>query len=283
MSAAVSQRAYRVSSDLPFHAGVGLLAGGYLLLIVGMVLAGLGFVGWDDVVTVMATPEMRPALKLTFLTCSLSSLLSILVAVPAAYLLSRGRFRGKLVVDVVLDIPVILPPLVVGMSLLILFNHLPLGGRSIDAWLVAWLGEGARVTFSPAAIVLAQFSVCCALAIRVVRSTLDEIPVRQEGVAMTLGCSRGQAFWRVLLPQAWRGLVGAWALAWARALGEFGPILVFAGVTRGRTEVLSTSVFLEMNLGNLRGAVAISLLLIVIALAVLVVVRRFAQHEGRVV
>jgi molybdate transport system permease protein len=279
MSDSVRQAPFRVASDVPFLAGVGLLAGAYLALIVAMVLAGVGFVGAGDVIDVITTPEMRSVLKLTLFTCCLSSLLSILVAVPAAYVLSRTRFPGKSVIDVVLDIPVILPPLVIGLSLLILFNHLFIAGRSIDAWLVAWLGEGARITFSPAAIVLAQFSVCCALAIRVVRSAMDEISPRQEAVAMTLGANRGQAFWYVLLPQAWRGVVGAWALAWARALGEFGPVLVFAGVTRGRTEVLSTAIFLEMNLGNLRGAVGISLVLIVFALAVLLVVRRYAWRE----
>ncbi len=256
-----------------FLPGVGLMAGGYVCLILGMLLAGLGFVSWQDAVDLFGKPELRSALGLTFLTCTISSLMSILVAVPAAFLLSRGRFRGKSALDTVLDIPVILPPLVVGLSLLILFNHLSLGEKSIDGWLVHVFGEGARVTFSPVAVVVAQFTVCCALAIRVIRSTMDEIPKRQEEVAMSLGCSRGQAFFRVLLPQAWRGLLGAWAIAWARALGEFGPILVFAGVTRGRTEVLSTAIFLEMNLGNLRGAVVISLVLIAIALVVLAGVR----------
>ncbi|HEY1190531.1 MAG TPA: ABC transporter permease subunit, partial [Gemmata sp.] len=96
-----------------------------------------------------------------------------------------------------------------------------------------------------------------------------------ESSARTRGCGRGQAFWRVALPEARRGVLTAFTLAWARALGEFGPILVFCGATRMRTEVLSTSVFLELSVGNLEAALAVSLLMIAVAVAVLVVTRAF--------
>jgi len=94
----------------------------------------------------------------------------------------------------------------------------------------------------------------------------------------TLGCSRSQAFWRVVLPEARGGMLTAFTLAWARALGEFGPILIFAGATRLRTEVLSTSVFLELSIGNLEAAVAVSLLMIVTAVLVLLLVRWFGTE-----
>lgn len=105
------------------------------------------------------------------------------------------------------------------------------------------------------------------------RVTFDQIDVRPEQVALTLGCRRSQAFFRVVLPQAWRGMVAALTIAWARSLGEFGPILVFAGATRMRTEVLSTTVFLELSVGQLEAAVAVSLLMVVAAMLVLGVVR----------
>ena len=95
------------------------------------------------------------------------------------------------------------------------------------------------MTFQPIGIVLAQFPVAAAFAIRTLRGTFDQISPRYEAVALTLGCNRGQAFTRVVLPQAGRGMLTAGTLAWARALGEFGPVLVFAGATRGRTEVLA--------------------------------------------
>ena len=115
---------------------------------------------------------------------------------------------------------------------------------------------------------------------RLMRVAFDDIDVRHERVALTLGCSRAQAFWMVVFPQARRGLLTAGTLAWARSLGEFGPILVFAGTTRQHTEVLSTSVFLELSIGNLEAAVAVSMVMIAAAAAVLVLLRLFGSEVG---
>jgi molybdate transport system permease protein len=123
-------------------------------------------------------------------------------------------------------------------------------------------------------VILAQFMVACAFAVRTMRATFDQIPKRQEHVALTLGCSRGQAFWQVVVPQAHRGMIAAATLAWARSLGEFGPILMFASATRMRTEVLSSTVYLEMQAGNLQAALGVSLIMIAFALIVLVITRR---------
>ena len=158
-----------------------------------------------------------------------------------------------------IDIPIILPPLVVGLSLLILF-------RSVRG-----------VPFSIASVVIAQFAVAAAFAVRTMRVTFDQIGPRSEQVAMTLGCSRWQAFGRVVLPEASHGMIAAFTMAWARSLGEFGPVLVFSGATRGRTEVLSTSVFLELSIGRLDEAVAVSLLMVAISILILVVVRIFGS------
>ena len=98
---------------------------------------------------------------------------------------------------------------------------------------------------------------------------------------MSLGCNRGQAFRRVVLPMSGRTIVAAGTMAWARALGEFGPVLVFAGAMRGKTEVLSTSVYLELNVGNLSGAAVLSLLMILLAVGTLLAVRLFlGKGEG---
>jgi molybdate transport system permease protein len=134
------------------------------------------------------------------------------------------------------------------------------------------------LTYAPAGVVLAQFSVACAFAVRTMRVTFDQINPRQEQVALTLGCSRNQAFWRVVLPEAWRGMLTAFTLAWARALGEFGPILVFSGATRLKTEVLSTTVFLELSVGSLEAAVAVSMLMILAAVVVLLLVRQLGSE-----
>ncbi|MEL7238986.1 MAG: ABC transporter permease subunit, partial [Planctomycetota bacterium] len=126
-----------------------------------------------------------------------------------------------------------------------------------------------NVSFEVPAIVIAQFVVATAFAARAMRATFDELSGRREAVAMTLGCTRGQAFVRVTLPEAKRGLLSAFTLAWARCLGEFGPVLVFAGTTRFKTEVLPTSIFLQLNIGDLQGALAVALLMVTLAAVVL--------------
>jgi molybdate transport system permease protein len=149
--------------------------------------------------------------------------------------------------------------------LLILFQT-PFG-RAVDAVV--------PVTYQIPSVILAQFSVSCAFAVRTMRVTFDQLNPRAEQVALTLGCSRCQAFMMVVLPEARRGMITAATLAWARALGEFGPILVFSGATRMHTEVLSTTVFLELSVGDLQAAVAVSLLMVATAAVVLVIVRVF--------
>ena len=119
-------------------------------------------------------------------------------------------FFGHSLLDAILDIPIVLPPLVVGLSLLIAFQFLPV---TVREWVV----------YEIPAVILAQFMVACAFAVRTMRATFDQIDVRREHVALTLGCSRFQAFSRIVLPESSRGILTAATLAWARALGEFGP------------------------------------------------------------
>jgi molybdate transport system permease protein len=116
--------------------------------------------------------------------------------------------------------------------------------------------------------------------VRTLRTTFDQVHPRREQVALTLGCRRSQAFWLVVFPEARRGLLTAATLAWARSLGEFGPILVFAGATRMRTEVLPTTVFLELSVGHLEAAVAVSLLMVIAAVAVLIIIRLYGTEKN---
>lgn len=276
-------------SDVPFFVGMGLSSSIFVLLILALVIADLMFVTMEDFRRELFKPEIRFAISLTLQSCTLAALLSLLVAIPLGYLLSRFRFPLASVVDTIVEVPVVLPPLVLGLSLLILFNT-PLGGwlsansslkPEAAPWkLETWLREhGFPVTYHWRAVVLAQFSVACAFAVRTMRVTFDQIPARAEDVARTLGCSRATAFFRIALPQAWRGVIAAGTIAWARSLGEFGPIMVFAGATRMKTEVLSTSVFLELSVGNLNAAVAVSLLMVFIALLVLTILRVVSSRQ----
>ena len=260
--------------DVVFFLIMGGLSGAFILLIVLLILADVLYTTPADFMAALSKPEIQSAFKLTIVTCTLATILSIWVATPLGYLLSRYRFPGRWLVDTIVDIPIVLPPLVLGLSLLILFHfQIPLGNGVFQ--LEAWLRDevGFPVTYEWPAVVLAQFAVSCAFAVRTMRVTFDQIDPRAEDVARTLGCNRGQVFLQIALPQAWRGMIAAATISWARALGEFGPILVFAGSTRFRTEVLSTTVFLELSIGHLDAAVAVSLLMVVMAVAVLLLLR----------
>jgi molybdate transport system permease protein len=241
-----------------------------VLLIVAMVVADWKFTTLGHLWEALAKPEIQFSIKLSMITCTAAAIWSVLVALPLGYLMSRFQFPGKGLIDSILDIPIVLPPLVVGLSLLILFQTV----------LGQWVEYFVPLTYTRAGVVVAQFSVACAFAVRTMRITFDQIDPRNEQVALTLGCSRSQAFWWVVVPQARRGILTALTLAWARALGEFGPILVFSGATRMRTEVMSTTVFLELSVGSLEAAVAVSMLMILAAAAVLLIMRFFGSETS---
>lgn len=255
--------------DRRFQVGLWFFVVLYVGLVLALLLADATYASPTTILDAMRRPEIRDAFELSFLTSTITALLSVLFAIPIGYVLSRQEFRGKTIVDSLLDIPILLPPMVIGLSLLILFQTAP--GRAIERLL--------PFTFEVPGVILAQFSVACAFAVRTMRVTFDGIDPRREAVALTLGCTRPQAFCWVVLPEAWRGALAAGLLAWARAIGEFGPVLVFAGATRGKTEVLPSTIFLELSIGDLHAAVAVSLILVGAAVAVLVIARLFGPRR----
>ncbi len=247
----------------PFWLGLALIAGLYLAFLVALLGAMAAYTSPHHLWEALQAREIRYSIGLSIVTCTASALLALLLAVPVGYLLARGRFAGKPLLDAMLDIPIVLPPMVVGLCLLIFFQT-PAG---------KFIERAVPFTYTVAGVVLAQFVIGAAFAVRTMRGVFDHLSSRPEDVAMTLGCSRGQAVWLVTLPAARRGMFAAFSIAWARSLGEFGPILVFAGATRMKTEVLPTTVFIELSVGRLEAAVAVSLLMVALALVVLVAVR----------
>jgi molybdate transport system permease protein len=281
--------AHVANRDETFYAALAVIGGTYVLLIVAMLVANVAYMArgsskpvsdpdwardhprlatWvsNPIGAALADPDIQYSVRLTLISCTLTAILSVFVALPIGYLLSRHNFFGKNLLDAVLDIPIVLPPLVVGLSLLILFQYVPVGLRN-------------AVVYQKPAVILAQFMVACAFAVRTMRATFDQIDQRREQVALTLGCSRLQAFSWVVVPETGRGLLTAGTLAWARAMGEFGPLLVFAGATRGKTEVLSTTVFLELSIGDLEAAVAVSLIMVTAAVTVLIIARFWGSRS----
>jgi molybdate transport system permease protein len=252
----------------PFWIILTLITAAYLLFWFLLIAATAGYSTPGAWLQTVLKPEIRHATGLSLLTCTAAAGISLLVAVPVGYLMARHDFRGKTWIDAALDIPIVLPPMVVGICLLIFFQTSL--GQMIE--------KAIPFTYTVAGVVLAQFVVAAAFAIRTMRGTFDHLSPRPEQVALTLGATDFQALWHVALPAARRGMMAAFCISWARSLGEFGPILVFAGATRMKTEVLPTTVWLELSVGNLESAVAVSLGMIVIAVLVLVAVRATGER-----
>lgn len=217
-------------------------------------------------------PDIRFAARLSLYTATLSAVLAVLVAVPASYALSRVVFPGRALVDAIVDIPIVLPPVVMGLCILVFFRT-PLGQAMEHA--------GLRFVYQPAGIVLAQFFTVVPYAIRTVKATLDNTDPRVEDVARTLGFTRGQVFLKVTLPTIRSGIIAGGVIAWAVAIGLFGPMMILVGTTRQRTEVLATSIYLELSVGRVQSALAIALLMIAMALLALALFKRISgRHAG---
>lgn len=240
----------------------------FVVLFVGGLLAvfaaDVSYAGHEAVGKVLRSPEIHAAFWLSVWTSGTTVVLGLLLAIPIGYALSRYRFPGHALVDSIVDLPIILPPLVVGLSLLVFFQTDL--GRLIQS-------TGMKFVFERKGIVLCQLFVSASFGIRAIKLTFDGIDPRIEHVAMTLGCTRAGAFFRVALPMARRGIIVGAILIWTRAFGIFGPLMVLVGAVRMRTEVLPTTVYLEQSVGRIEVALAVALLMLVMAVTALVAVR----------
>jgi len=246
---------------------------GYCGLIALLMVAIVWYVDAGSLRKAVGSREIRWAFALSLISSTITTALAVLVAVPSAYVLARSRFRGAAVLDALLDVSIVLPPIVVGVALLVLFKM----GRDMAAagplalrlpgGLLTWLGD--IFIYTPAGIVLAQFLCSATYVVRVVEASFREVDPRGEAVALTLGCTRAQAFRMVTLPQIRPGIVAGATLAWARAIGIFGPVMIVAGAVRGKTMVLPTAVYMELSVGELEMALAVSLVMVAACIAVL--------------
>jgi molybdate transport system permease protein len=269
------------SGETPIRGWSGLLFVGSLSLFVVLfitfalllILADVLYIDWQSVLTVMTSGFIGHALWMSLWTSVCTVVLSVLFAIPMGYVLSRFRFPGHVIVDSLVDLPIVFPPVVVGLTLLVFFTQTPIG-----RWLES---NGLEFIFQPKGIVLCQFVVSASFAIRSAKSTFDEIDRRLESVALTLGCTYWGGFRKVSLPLARNGVIAGAILTWARAFGLFGPLMIFVGSFRGRTEVLSTTVCLEQSVGHLEEALAVSLLLVAVAMICLITIRLVGGRSVR--
>lgn len=234
-------------------------------------LAGLGVRAASDgqVWDLASSEAVRSALVLSLWTSTLSTVLAIVLGTPVAYWLARTNVRGRAALDALVDLPIVLPPTVAGVALLTAFGGQGLIGEPLAE------ATGIRLTFTATAVVMAQLLVAAPFYVRAARSGFAAVDQQFERVAYTLGASRVETFLRITVPQARGALLAGIVLCWARALGELGATLIFAGSLEGRTRTMPLAIidaFERTSLG-LSGAVSMSLILLVVAFVVLVVFR----------
>ncbi len=245
--------------DRVFSATAFFFVSVFMLFVLVLIVTDVLYVDKKAVMTVLTSKFIRHALWMSVWTSFVTTFIALLFAVPMGYALSRFRFPGQILAEALVDLPIVFPPLVAGLTLLVFFSQTAVG---------QWIEDdlGIEFIFQPKGIVLCQFVAAASFAIRSAKSAFDDVNQRYENVALTLGCTQWGSFHRVSLPLARNGIIAGGILTWARAFGLFGPLMIFVGSFRGRTEVLSTTIFLEQSVGNLEVSLAIALLLILVAL-----------------
>lgn len=243
-----------------------------MLAAFGVALVGLPIAGlvvrtpWSRVGEVLGGEAATTALRLSLLVATAAAAISLVAGFPLAWMLARGAFRGRALVRAIVVVPLVMPPVVAGVGLLAAFGRRGVVG----SWLYDWFG--LQVTFTTGAAVLAAAFVSFPLAVLALEAGLRSLDERIEGAASTLGASRWYVLRRVTLPLLGPQVAAAVVLSWARALGEFGATITFAGNLRGRTQTLPLAVFEQLQ-RDPEAAFALAMLLIAVAFAVILGLR----------
>jgi molybdate transport system permease protein len=216
-------------------------------------------------------PLVTEALRLSALTSLSSLLFAVSFGTPIAYLLARHRFRGAVLLDTLIDLPMVLPPTVAGVALLMAFGRRGILGSWLDV-------VGIQIGFTTLAVVLAQSFVSAPFYIRAARAGFQSVDQELERVAYTLGRSAFSTFLRVTVPLALPALLGGAVMAWARALGEFGATIMFAGNLIGRTQTMPLAIYIAME-SDLTAALVLSAILVLVSFSVLFLVRLLLRRS----
>ena len=218
-----------------------------------------------DLAAGLRHPVVEPALRLSVLTTSLSTALIVLLGTPLAWTLARADGKAARFLETALQLPIVIPPSVAGVALLFAFGRRGL----LSGWLYP---AGSSLSFTTVAVVMAEVFVAAPFFVQAAISSFRRVDDKLLIVARTFGASPLRVFWRVGVPLAAPGLAAGAALSWARALGEFGATLMFAGNLEGRTQTLPLAIYTALE-SDIRAAQALSIVLVVVAFALLLAVR----------
>ncbi len=252
--------------------GLGWLFGPLAILFVAFLSVPLIALAWrgiesGDLSEQMTSAFVLDALRLSAITSTFTLLIAIIAGTPLAYLLARRDFPGKFIVEVLVDLPLVLPPTVAGVALLVAFGRRGVVGEYFD-------DAGLNIAFTTTAVILAQLFVSAPFYIRTAKAGFQSVTPEYEGVASTLGASPLRAFWRITLPLAWPSLVAGAILCWARALSELGATLIFAGNFQGETQTMPLAIISAFESGkSIDVSIALSLILLAAAAVMLLLLR----------
>lgn len=243
-----------------------VVAAAILVAFIVVPLAGLFFhIEPRDLIAALQTGAARDALRLSIITTFCSLAITLLLGTPLAYILDRAEFPGRSFVDAVVDLPIVVPPAVAGLALLLAFGR--------NGTLGPLLGKaGIQLTFTTVAVIMAQTFVASPFYVRGARAGFAAVDRTLEAASATLGMGPLRTFAFITVPLAAPALIAGAVLSWARALGEFGATIMFAGNLQGVSQTLPLAVYLNLESGNLPVAVALSVILILFSLVVVLAV-----------
>ena len=219
----------------------------------------------------LAEPVVLDALSLSLVTATISTVIVVVFGTPLALVNARHDYRGRDIVDTLTDLPIVLPPAVAGIALLMAFGRRGVVGQYLDVF-------GIHIAFTTVAVVLAQVFVASPFYIRQAKASFEAVDRLYEDAARTLGASPWTVALRITVPLAWGGLVSGAILSFARALGEFGATIMFAGNFQGKTQTMPLAIYTTMQ-GDMDAAISLSIILVVISFAVISAVKIVTRRK----
>ena len=244
----------------------------FFSLIALVLLSLIGAASWSEVIGHVTSAQGLSAILLSLETSLTVVVLTLVIGFPVAYILALKSFKGKAILEALLDLPIIMPPLVTGLCLLLLLNPSNPFGQLLQQW-------GIELLFTPYGIILAQFFVASPFFIKTTRETIASIPGNLLAASATLNASDFYTFRKVVLPLCRKGASAGLAMSWARALGEFGATAMVAGSIPGKTETMTISIYMEAMGGGLNRSVSTALVLVIFSFALLFILKIQAGRQ----
>ena len=248
-----------------------MLVTGMVLLFIGSAIFAIVAGGISHFGEAISSEEVLFSLRMSVTTSSISTVICLLLSLPTAYALSHVSFPGKRLAEILMELTLSLPYILLGFALLLIFSS-PLGKALKEA--------GFAVVFSPMGIVFAQMIVNLPFAIRMMRTAFAGVNPRIEFVAQTLGAMPWDVFRTIIVPMCRNQIISAFVLTWARGMGEFGATLMLVGVTRMKTETLPGSIYLSISTGNTETAMATAMIMLLVSAFTLVVANVLDRPTG---